>query len=491
LHNYWGYGPLAVFAPHGAYSSAGDDGAQTREFKEMVRCLHAADMELIVDISFAPAADRVGPTARQFIIEALRYWVSQMHVDGFRLDLTALLGRDAHGHPRHNPQLLEEIAEDPVLRDTKLIATGWDTAGAYDVESFSERRWAEWNTCYRDDIRRFWRGDPGTAGAFAKRISGSEDLFSRSGKGPGIGINFVTSHDGLTLNDLVTYQSKHNLPNGRGNCDGAVNDYSANYGVEGPTAEAGIESIRQRQVRNFLLSLLVSRGVPMLSGGDEFRRTQLGNNNAYCQDNPTSWYDWSLLQKNTGLQGFVRRLIELRRAHPVLSREEFYSPIDMCWFSPELSVPRWDDPRTRALACVIRDDDREELFFIFNAEDKPMSFRIPNVPAAQWRWHLAINTADELPVSGAGPVVPGDSVLKLAPRSAAVLVAGHGTKAAPAEVVKRCNPALEHCAKGMGGDDPDVAYAAALLWSHGYPEAFDAEKAAVMRTSEPEAKAST
>ena len=244
-----------------------------------------------------------------------------MHVDGFRFDLASVLGRDREGRVLADAPLLERIAEDPILRDTKLIAEAWDAAGAYQVGSFSQRRWAEWNGHFRDDVRRFWRGDAGMVGRFASRICGSSDLYRGSGKGPECSINFVTCHDGFTLNDLVSYARKHNEANGEHNRDGADENYSANYGVEGESGDPAIEAIRARQIKNFLLTLAISRGVPMLLAGDEFRRTQRGNNNAYCQDNETSWVDWSLRQRHDEIVRFTRNVLALRRAHPVLRRE--------------------------------------------------------------------------------------------------------------------------------------------------------------------------
>ncbi|MGA7202790.1 MAG: glycogen debranching protein GlgX, partial [Candidatus Cybelea sp.] len=321
LRKYWGYDPVAFLAPKGSYSSAGGSGQQKLEFKEMVRLLHAAEIEVILDVVFNHTAegDQHGPTlcwrgidnaifytltqdkrsyldytgtgntinanhpvVREFILSALRYWVVEMHVDGFRFDLASILGRDSRGRLLANPPLLEQIAEDPILRETKLIAEAWDAAGAYQVGSFSERRWAEWNGRYRDDVRRYWRGDDAMLGAFASRICGSEDIYENSGKGPECSINLVTCHDGFTLNDLVSFRQKHNRANGEDNHDGADENFSENYGSEGPSQEQAIESVRKRQIKNFLLTLFISRGVPMLLGCDEFRRTQGGNNNAYC-----------------------------------------------------------------------------------------------------------------------------------------------------------------------------------------------------------------
>ena len=500
LRNYWGYDPISFFAPNGAYSSAGDSGEQVTEFKDMVRQLHVAGIEVIIDIVLSHTGefdehgpflswrgidnpiyyclakdkrhylDAAGtgntinanhPVVRQLILSALRYWVMDMHVDGFRFDLASILGRDSSGQVLKNPPLLEQIAEDPVLRNTKLIAEAWDEAGAYQVGSFSERRWAEWNARYRDDVRRFWRGDPGMLASFASRICGSEDLYASSGKGPECSINFVSCHDGFTLNDLVSYRCKHNLANGESDCDGADQNYSANYGTEGPSQDPAIAAIRKRQIKNFLLTLLVSRGVPMLLGGDEFRRTQGGNNNAYCQDNEVSWYDWSELDRNADIHDFVKRAIAFRGSHPVLSAESFYTSREVSWFTPAAHTPDWGDPLARSLGCLIGDSATGgALYLMFNAEDKPMSFLIPAAPEG-CQWRLAIDTAADVP---AQPRVPAGESRVLEPRSSAVLVA------VPTVKTVGCDPALDACAKAMGGEDPAAAYAAAMLWFQGYPD---------------------
>ena len=337
LRNYWGYDPVAFFAPKASYSSAGGLGQQTLEFKEMVLALHQAGIEVILDVVFNHTAEgsELGPTlcfrgidnaifymlasdkrryinctgtgntinanhpvVRDHVLAALRYWKIEMHVDGFRFDLASILGRDGDGKLLANAPLLERIAEDSILRDVKIIAEAWDAAGAYEVGSFSERRWASWNGRYRDDVRRFWRGDDGMLGSFASRICGSADIYANSGKGPECSINYVTCHDGFTLNDLVSYRDKHNEGNGQNNHDGTDANFSENNGAEGETTDAGIETLRKVQIKNLLLTLLISRGVPMLLGGDEFRRTQGGNNNAYCQDNETSWFDWRLPEQH-------------------------------------------------------------------------------------------------------------------------------------------------------------------------------------------------
>jgi isoamylase len=446
LKNYWGYDPLSFFAPKASYASVREKGAQVLEFKEMVRAFHREGLEVILDVVFNHTVEgnELGPTVclrgidnaiyywladnkrfyrdftgtgqtinaahpvvRDLILDALRYWLIEMHVDGFRFDLASVLGRDRQGHVVADAPLLERIAEDPILRDAKLIAEAWDVAGAYQVGSFSHRRWAEWNSHFRDDVRRFWRGDEGMHGAFASRICGSSDLYGGSGKSPECSINFVTCHDGFTLNDLVTYSSKHNQANGEGNRDGRDENYSANYGFEGESAGAAISSLRTRQIKNFLLTLAISRGVPMLLAGDEFRRTQRGNNNAYCQDNDTSWVDWSLLERNTDIFRFARAVLALRRAYPVLCREAFYTTEDIRWFNPRGQGPDWLSPGEKCLACLIRGEGNSDLYLMFNAHVQSVRFVLPPPPRAG-SWRLAADTALPPPRDIANP---GDEIL--------------------------------------------------------------------------------
>jgi isoamylase len=431
LRDYWGYDPVAFFAPKGSYCSAGCQGQQRLELSELVRALHAANIEVILDVVFNHTAegDERGPTlswrgidnrmyytltqdksryvndsgtgntinaghpsVQEMILTALRRWVVELHIDGFRFDLASILARGAHGELLPNAPLLTQIAEDPVLRDTKLIAEAWDAAGAYQVGSFSERRWAEWNGQYRDDVRRFWRGDAGMLGVFASRITGSSDLYARSGKGPESSINFITCHDGFTLADLASYGAKHNGNNGEDNRDGSNDNYSEGYGAEGPTTDPVILLTRERQIRNFLLTLMVSRGVPMLMAGDEFGRSQRGNNNAYCQDNEISWVDWQLLAEHRERQRFVRDLIAFRRAHPVLSREEFYSGAEIFWHDASGGPPRWDDPGARQLACLIP-EELGGLYLMFNAAPGQVDFVLPPAPGGG-RWRIAVDTGE-------------------------------------------------------------------------------------------------
>jgi len=366
------------------------------------------------------------PVVWRHILAALRHWMIEMHVDGFRFDLASVLGRDEDGNLLANAPLLESIAEDPILRDVKLIAEAWDAAGAYEVGSFSEKRWAEWNGRYRDDVRRFWRGDDGMLGVFASRICGSSDIYAKSGKGPESSINFVTCHDGFTLNDLVTYRYKHNEANGENNHDGSDANFSENYGVEGETTDAGIEALRKRQIKNFLLTLFVSRGVPMLLGGDEFRRTQRGNNNAYCQDNDVSWFDWTYLEKHQEIYRFARGMIALRRAHPVLSEERFYTDADIEWFGPHGGLPNWADPKERQFGCLIHEDADGALCLMFNAGDYAVDFRFPPLPPGA-AWYLAVDTSLLPPrdLLAAGEEALGDSgTYRLEGRSSCVLRRG-------------------------------------------------------------------
>lgn len=431
LTNYWGYDPVAFFAPKGTYSSSGSHGQQKLEFKEMVRACHEAGVEVILDVVFNHTGEgnEHGPTfsyrgidnsiyymlgedkqrykdftgcgntvnanhpiVREHILSALRHWVIEMHVDGFRFDLAAVLGRDEEGNLHANAPLLEQIAEDPIMRDVKIIAEAWDAAGAYEVGSFSERRWSEWNGRYRDDVRRFWRGDDGMLGMFASRLCGSADVYSASGKGPECSINFISCHDGFTLHDWVTYRDKHNEDNGENNHDGTNANYSDNHGVEGETDNAMINEIRTRQVRNMLLTLFVSRGVPMLLGGDEFRRTQGGNNNAWCQDNATSWFDWKRLELHSETFQFVRMMIAFRQKHPILSAEHFYSDGECHWFGPHGGSPSWLDQSAKQFGWLIHEDSTNAIYMMFNASMEATNFHLPAAPSGS-EWQVVIDTA--------------------------------------------------------------------------------------------------
>jgi glycogen operon protein len=465
LKNYWGYNPVAYFAPKQSYRIAGTHGRQIEEFREMVKAFHCAGIEVILDIVLNHTAenDELGPTislrgidnsifymlqengcryyknfsgvgntlnanhpvVREFVRNALRYWVMHMHVDGFRFDLASILGRDEHGNILRNAPLLEDIAEDPILRDVKIIAEAWDAGGAYQVGDFSSKRWTEWNGRFRDDVRRFWIGDAGMLGPFASRICGSSDLYRSSGKGPASSLNFVTCHDGFTLNDLVSYKQKHNDENGEFSHDGTDANYSDNCGMEGPTEDPAVDGMRNRLIKNLLLTLFVSRGVPMLLGGDEFRRTQRGNNNAYCQDNEVSWYDWSLLEKHTEIHRFTRGMIAFRRAHSVLRRENFYTDEDIKWFAPNGGPPHWADPWQKSFACLILGQTEPDLFLLFNADSRSVDFYLPVLPAGKI-WRRAVDTSlaspDDLSDSGKEPSLEGQFGLRLEARSSAILL---------------------------------------------------------------------
>jgi isoamylase len=469
LKNYWGYDPVAFFAPKQSYCAGAPHGQQIREFREMVKAFHRAGIEVILDIVLNHTAegDELGPTislrgiensifymlqengrryyknfsgvgntlnanhpvVRELVTNVLRYWVMHMHVDGFRFDLASILGRDEHGNILRDAPLLEGIAEDPILRDVKIIAEAWDAGGAYQVGGFSTNRWTEWNGRFRDDVRRFWVGEAGMLGAFASRICGSSDLYQSSGKGPASSLNFVTCHDGFTLNDWVSYKQKHNDENAEFNRDGTDANYSDNCGVEGPSQDSGIEGMRNRLIKNGLLTLFISRGVPMLLGGDEFRRTQRGNNNAYCQDNETSWFDWSLLEKNKEIHRFTRGMIAFRRAHPVLRRETFYTDAEIKWFAPNGATPDWADPRQKSLACLIPGQTEPDLFLLFNADTRPVDFSIPALPAGKI-WRQAVDTSRTTPGDlfdrGKEPSLQGQIDFRLEPRSSAILLSDAG-----------------------------------------------------------------
>ena len=353
------------------------------------------------------------PVVRSFIMHCLHYWVVEMHVDGFRFDLGSILGRDQHGRLMESPPMLERIAEDPILSSAKIIAEAWDAGGAYQVGWFPGGRWAEWNDRYRDNVRKYWRGDPKETRYLATRLSGSSDLYLRDGRKPFHSINFITSHDGFTLKDLVTYNEKHNEDNGEENHDGNDNNYSYNYGAEGPTMDPILEGIREHQLKNFFTTLLISLGTPMILGGDEMGRTQNGNNNAYCQDNEISWYDWSLLEKNKDLFRFVKEMIAFRLRHPGFMRPEFYSgregdysaTPDISWYNEKGANPDWDKA-SNSLALQVNgsradtalDKDNNDFYIMFNAGVDPVIFSIPPTASpGHKRWYRAVDTSMHSP----------------------------------------------------------------------------------------------
>jgi glycogen operon protein len=478
LRNYWGYNTLGYFAPEPRYAATANPVA---EFKAMVKVLHSAGIEVILDVVYNHTAegDQFGPTLAfrgidnasyyrlaegdrrryidytgcgntlnlrhprvlQLIMDSLRYWVTEMHVDGFRFDLASALARELHEVDRLGA-FFDVILQDPVLNRVKLIAEPWDLGeGGYQVGNFPPG-WAEWNDRYRDTMRAFWKGDGGLIGEFARRLTGSSDLYGRSGRRPYASINFVTAHDGFTLRDLVSYERKHNEANGEGNRDGHNHNLSWNCGVEGPTDDPDINRLRAQQQRNFIATLLLSQGVPMITAGDEIGRTQNGNNNAYCQDNETSWLDWALDDERTRLFSFVRRMIALRRAHPIFRRRDFFQgrPLygsdvkDIVWLRPdgqEMTRQEWESAHARALAVYLsgaglaevdargRPLTDEDFVLLFNASAEAVAFRIPARLGAG-RWLVVVDTAkgDGLYEDG---TVDADGAYELAARAVAVL----------------------------------------------------------------------
>jgi glycogen operon protein len=433
--NYWGYQPVSFFAPHQAYSSRRDPLGPVNEFRDMVKALHRAGIEVILDVVFnhtsegpadgptislrgvdnptyymlqqdrAQYLDYSGcgntlnanhPIVRMLILDSLRYWVRHMHVDGFRFDLASILARDVNGHVLPNPPLLWDIDSDPVLSGTKLIAEAWDAAGLYQVGSFIGDNWKEWNGRFRDDVRAFWRGDSGSLARFADRLVGSPQVYGHKQREPEQSVNFVTCHDGFTLNDLVSYNEKHNQANGQENRDGADDNRSWNCGAEGPTNDPGIEKLRNRQVKNFLTTTLLAIGVPMIVMGDEVRRTQLGNNNPYCQDNEVSWFDWSLLQDHAEIHRFTSLLCERRIQRTIeheshrISLNQLIAEAEKNWHGVALGQPDWRDV-SHSVSITIRLRSAAMLVhLIFNAFHKPLLFELPqaveNTPIVWQRW---------------------------------------------------------------------------------------------------------
>ncbi len=464
--NYWGYDSLAFFAPHRGYMQGSKAGAQVRQFKEMVRALHAAGIEVILDVVFNHTAEgnHEGPTlsfkglendvyymlnddgtyknysgcgntvngnhpiCREMIFHCLRHWVYNYHIDGFRFDLASILSRDRNGELMPNPPLVEVIAEDPMLADTKIIAEAWDAAGAFQVGSFADTRWAEWNGHYRDDIRRYWRGESGMTGSQATRLSGSSDLYQNSGRRPYHSINFITSHDGYSLYDLVSYEQKHNQANGEDNRDGDNNNYSANNGVEGPTRSKPILELRQRQVKNMMASLLLSQGTPMMVAGDEVLRTQRGNNNAYCQDNEISWFDWKLVKKNAENLRFCKSVIAFRKNHPNVRRATFLTGQpsengrlpDVSWYNPEGTPMDWDNP-TQSIVCIygttgIDDPAARPIMLLMHPGTDTQEFLIPEeLRSHSWKqfFDTSAETPEDIHPNIDGPELPEDGILHL------------------------------------------------------------------------------
>jgi isoamylase len=470
--NYWGYAPVSFFAPHQAYSSRQDRIGPIDEFRDMVKALHRAGIEVILDVVFNHTAegDHCGPTlsfrgldnnvyyileqdrsrysnysgtgntlnannpiVRRMIMDSLRYWVEEMHVDGFRFDLASILARDPEGRLMSSPPVLWDIESDPSLADAKIIAEAWDAAGLYQVGSFIGDSWKEWNGRFRDDVRSFVRGERGAVGRVADRFLGSPEIYGHKQREAEQSVNFVTCHDGFTLNDLVSYDQKHNEANGENNRDGANDNRSWNCGVEGPTNDPGVERLRNRQVKNFLTITMLSLGVPMLLMGDEVRRTQYGNNNAYCQDNQTSWFDWTLVEKHADVHRFLQLLIKrrlLRDLEAELQRKTLHQMLQAAtkaWHGVKLDQPDWsDDSHSFAFGAIL---PKENLLFhlISNAYWEPLDFELPPVNnGCRDPWRRWIDTYLDSPQDivswQTAPSVPGYTY-RVGPRSMVVLYA--------------------------------------------------------------------
>jgi len=485
LFNYWGYSSVGFFAPKAGYAAI--PGQQINELKTLIKDLHRNGIEVILDVVFNHTAEgnEYGPTisfkgidnriyylltpdgryynfsgcgntfncnhpiVRGLILNCLRYWTYEFHVDGFRFDLASILGRDTMGVPLANPPLVESLAHDPILSHCKLIAEAWDAAGLYQVGSFpAYQRWAEWNGRYRDGIRRFLRGDQGMVSALSQCLQGSPDLYGQSNRGASASINFITCHDGFTLYDLFAYNEKHNEANGEGNRDGANDNASWNCGVEGPTDDPEVNALRRQQMKNALAILMLSRGIPMIYSGDEMGRTQFGNNNNYCHDNELSWLDWGLLDQNSDLFRFFKNVIAFRLAHPVLCsakhyRNEDYLQVgypDISWHGVKAWQPDWSYP-SHTLAMLICGQyaragepggaggnpagPDDFIYAAFNMHSKPLEFELPGLRDDR-RWYVVADTnrpplADSF-APGQEPLLESQQSLRLGPRSVALLV---------------------------------------------------------------------
>ena len=491
LTNYWGYNTLAFFAPDVRYSASTSPIDAVREFKMMVRALHAAGIEVILDVVYNHTAEgnHLGPTlslrgidnvsyyrlvqdnpryyqdftgcgntlnmlnARvlQLIMDSLRYWVLEMHVDGFRFDLASALARELYDVNKLSA-FFDVIHQDPVISQVKLIAEPWDLGeGGYQVGNFPVL-WTEWNGKYRDSVRRFWRGDGGQVSEFATRLAGSSDLYEHSGRRPYASINFITAHDGFTLHDLVSYNDKHNEANGENNLDGDNNNNSWNCGAEGPADNPALDALRARQKRNFMATLMLSQGVAMICGGDELGRTQRGNNNAYCQDNAISWLNWELDDAQRDLLDFCRYVIRLRREHPVFRRRQFFQGRqirgaevkDLTWFEPngqEMTDPAWDADFSRSLMVRLSGDSMEEVdihgerivddtfLLLLNAHEDGVTFTLPP-PPSQRKWERLLDTGE---ADWKRSATPRGTHYRLRGRSLAVLLARQFTARRGAE----------------------------------------------------------
>ena len=472
--NYWGYAPVSFFAPHQAYSARQDLLGPLDEFRDLVKALHRAGLEVILDVVYNHTAegDENGPTlcfrglenrayyilepdraryanysgtgntlnanhpiVRRLILDSLRYWVEEMHVDGFRFDLASILARDIRGQLLSNPPILWDIESDPVLAGTKIIAEAWDAAGLYQVGSFIGDSWKEWNGRFRDDVRDFFRGQAGTVGHLADRLLGSPDIYGNEQREAEQSVNFVTCHDGFTLNDLASYNEKHNADNGEENRDGAADNRSWNCGVEGPTDDPAVERLRIRQVKNLLAVTLLSLGVPMILMGDEVRRTQRGNNNAYCQNNELNWFDWTQVEAHADVHRFVTLLAERRARRDVepelqrMSLARLLERANIAWHGVEVGKPDWSH-HSHSLAVTAANREEGLMFHLMlNAYWEALDFELPPLAAAAEKpWRRWIDTAWETPNDIVAwrdaPLVPGPTY-RVEPRSVVVLFA-HG-----------------------------------------------------------------
>jgi isoamylase len=471
LPNFWGYSTVGFFAPEEEYCVSPAEGKHLDEFRDMVKALHRAGIEVILDVVFNHTSegnhqgpiihfkgfdnsiyyhlvpwdkqyymDYSGcgntvncnhPIVNKFIVECLEFWVREMHVDGFRFDEGSIMSRGEDGAPMAHPPVVWNIELSETLADTKIIAEAWDAAGLYQIGYFPGYRWAEWNGRYRDDIRRFIKGDPGLVGAVAARIAGSADIYQASGHEPINSINFVTCHDGFTLNDVVSYNYKHNDANGEGNRDGINDNLSWNCGAEGETDDPGIEWLRNQQVKNFAAILLLSQGVPMILGGDEIRRTQGGNNNAYCQNNEISWYDWSLAEKNQQIYRFFSKMTALRKRFTTIHRGRFFDGEtmqsglpDVAWHGCQLNNPGWNDSDCRIVAFTLGGLPGEPDFHVvLNMHWEDLDFQVP--PVAGKTWVRVVDTSRPSPEDimdlEEAPVVAGEQY-RVNSRSVVVLV---------------------------------------------------------------------
>ena len=502
LANYWGYNTIGFFAPHNAYAATGQRGQQVQEFKAMVRAMHEAGIEVIMDVVYNHTAEgnHLGPTLSfrgidnasyyrlvdddrqyymdttgtgnsllmrnpqvlQLIMDSLRYWVTEMHVDGFRFDLAAALARQFHEVDRLS-SFFDVVQQDPVVSQVKLIAEPWDVGdGGYQVGNFPPL-WTEWNGKYRDTVRDFWRGQPATLPEFASRLTGSSDLYQSDGRSPVASVNFVTAHDGFTLADLVSFNDKHNEANGEDNRDGTDDNRSWNCGAEGQTDDPAVLALRARQQRNFLATLLLSQGVPMLVGGDELGRSQRGNNNAYCQDNDISWVSWAegpgdedIAETDGPLLDYTRQLIQLRASHPVFRRRRFFQgePVsgrrgqvgDIAWFTPggeEMTDDDWSAGFAKSLTVFLNGDGisepgprgqrvRDDSFLLlFNASETDLKFEIPPARYGE-QWERVLDTAQ--------PAEPGTAPVSAAAGGAP---AAPASPAKPGDTVDVCNRSLQ------------------------------------------------